>query len=216
MTLAELITHFRIYADDRNSDRYTDDTEPTLLLNRAQAEAQKKILAHDETYFTACIEHSIAASPNGQSEVTLPTDFSRALAVERLTSSEPVPAKWVSFGRRHLESTGEDVFVDSAMIDRPLVYLRGNKLGVARPKTGYTLRIFYNKQLTDLSDDADVSEIPLELHNWLALHAARLAILSEGQAFPLEQQYQEELADFASIIGHRQTQGTRTVHYHGD
>ena len=92
-------------------------------------------------------------------------------------------------------------------------YLRGTKLGVVAPSSSCTLRIWYIKRLADFAGDTDTTEIPAEFQNLIALQAAKLAMPSEMQSFPHQDEYEQETNRLAAYIECRQRQSPRYVNY---
>lgn len=208
MTLAEMRTYFRMLVDDRDASSWPP-TEVDNVLNRAQERVQMKINDADEGYFSACQSYSVEADADSF-EFSLPSDHQKVVAGERLVpGSEPVPARWVPFARRHAATAVVD--------DRPILYLRGGKIGVVAPSQSYTLRMWYVKRLADLVNDADVSEIPIEFHQLVCLEAARICCLADGKDFTKwEDAYNEQQAMLSLFIEDRQRQEPRSVHYVSD
>jgi hypothetical protein len=208
MLLSEIRTLVRIYINDPAVERIT---EASLLavINQSQAEIQKMIDEADEGYFSACKTYTVVASADAY-EFTLPTDCKKIMSVERMTSAKPVPAVWVPFAMRHIEPTSDTGVTTSTTA--PRVYIRGQKLGVIAPSDGYTLRMWYLKRVADLVAAGDISEIPVEFHNLIALHCAKLLMLAEERAFDKwQQEYQSELALLPMCIEIRQRQQPRYV-----
>jgi len=209
MTLTEIQTLLRLYINDQNSERWSD-ANLLPFINRAQADIQNLVDEQDEHFFSACKTYSVVADRDGY-EFTLPTDCKRIMQVERLTTTKPVPCTWVEFGMRHVEPVPDTLQIGS--LSSPRCYLRGTKVGVVAPADSYTLRMWYIKRLTDLSAGGDVSEIPLEFHGLLALHAARMILLSEGRDFEQwEKEYNEGMARIPMSLKSRQQHQPRYVH----
>jgi len=209
MNLSELLQLTRIYIDDPNSDRVSD-TKLTILLNRGQEELQKVIDDTDEGYFWACQNYAVTAS-SSSFEFNLPSNFKKAMLAEQLpdASSDPIPVIWSDFRRRHYNYSSNIWF--PTITFAPVAYIRSGKIGVVKPNTSYTLRLWYVKRLMDLATSGDVSEIPLEFHNLICLHAAMLLSGSEQRDFALINEYGAELQRLQTTIEPRQRQEPRYV-----
>lgn len=209
MTLSEMRTLARIFLDDRNSERWTD-AEVTSAINGAQEEVQKLIDDADEMYFSAGQNYNVVASSSSY-EFTLPTDCRKVVLAERLGTGDPVPARWTTLARRHLEYTS-NLFTPNEQAS-PLVYIRGNKIGVVKPDAAYTLRVWYTKRLADLSATSDTSEIPAEYHRLMCLWGAKTLCGAEERAFSedLEEELQASIARMTSHMEQRQRQTPRYV-----
>jgi len=201
MNLAEMVETTVNYLNDPRQTRFK---RPQIIrhLNRSQEEVKRKIAGVDETMFTALQDYAVVSSDDSL-EFTLPTDFSLLLAAEDVSQSVPVPAHRVEFATRH--DNYDDRVLPVGMSTSPTYYLRGNKLGIVRPKTAYTLRIAYVKELTELSDDADESEIPKDYHDLVCLGAAKRAYGSVSRPFPpeLEMIRQETIRDMLDELESR-------------
>lgn len=211
MTLTEMIARARIYLDDRNSELLTD-AEVTALINIGQEEIQKVINEADENFFSACQCYNVVPTVTSL-EFTLPTDLMKIIQAERVvTSGDAIPAKWVLFQRRHLDNMGN---VWPFLTTQPCCYLRGTKLGVVEPTETYELRVWYTKRLAALAAGADTSEIPVEYHNLVCLHAGRVGLGSQGKLFaePLAQEYNDSMHRLTQHIEDRQKQTPRNVIY---
>jgi hypothetical protein len=210
MNLTEMRTQARVYLDDRNSERFTD-AEVTLGLNRAQEELQKLIDDTDEMYFSAGQNYNVIASTTSY-EFTLPTDCKKVLLAERLSAdTDPVPARWTQLARRHFEYTN-NLFATNSVAS-PLCYLRGTKIGVVKPGSTYTLRIWYTKRLADLVSTLDTSEIPAEYHGLMCLWGSKFLTGSEDRPFSedLEEELQAGIIRLTSHMEQRQKQVPRYV-----
>lgn len=220
LTLSTLRTALREYIDDRNATRFGND-QCLNFLNRGQEVIQDIIDGADENFFSACQQYDVVANTDSY-EFTLPTNFKKLILVERLvTGSEPVPFTYVDFRRRHA-SAGDYIAVNfpGLSIDSGEYYLRGNKFGIVAPTSSYTVRAWYTYRIPDLVNDGDISEIPKEYCNLVAMNAA---ILSKGErvgnagALPdeLAAEYTAGIERLRSYIEARQRQGSRYVVYDG-
>lgn len=211
MTLADMKKLLRAYMNDKRGDRWRDADDVTVvtLLNRAQEDVQDIIDSVDERFFSKGQDYTVAATFDAY-EFDLPSDFKVVVGAERIVPNEPpIPATWCSFADRH--TAGRETFYGAAT-DTPLLYLRGNKIGVVNPTTGYTLRVWYTKRIPDLALEADVSEIPVQHHSFVALHAARLAYGSENRDFSRwETEYNRRATVLSEFMESRQRQEPKGI-----
>jgi hypothetical protein len=213
MTLADMVEHLRMYIDDRNSERYTADADLYKLLSRGQEEAQKQIDAVDRDYFSKCVTFSVVASTTDY-EFDLPTDCKQIMVAERLGSGDPIPVKWTPFATRNSEGPSAPYPTVGAPGSPPTCYLRAGKFGIVKPDSAYDLRMFYIRRLQEFAAPTDVSEVPLEHHNYIVLHAALLSSASEDRGFEKwQREYDRELEGLRSFTPGRQKQEPRSVIY---
>ncbi len=212
MTLADMKKLLRIYLDDRQADRWTDDTELELFLNEGQREVRKEILQVDESFFEECQSYTVVPDTDSY-EFTLPTDFLKVRVAERIVAGEvPVPATWTVFSQRHQwEPTYWEV--TTGRVVRPVCYLRNNRLGVVKPDSSFTLRVFYDKRLADLTQETDVSELPEEFHKLVVLQAAKEMLAAEDRVFGLQDEYNRQMLNIPLVLSSRQKQEPRYVRY---
>jgi hypothetical protein len=212
-TLLQLRTLFRQYVDDENSERITN-AEANVFINLGQSFVQQVIVDNDEWFFASCQSYSVVSEADSY-EFTLPSDFLVAILCERLRpGNRPIPANFVDFRQRHKETRSQGIYLDAELAQTPSVYLRGNNLGVVAPTSSYTMVLWYVKRLADLSSDGAVSSIPLEHHNLMALHAAKLS-KGEETVWPqaLEELYQLAIDRVRIFTEGRQRQQSRSVNY---
>jgi len=211
MTLVEMKQLFRAYIDDEFGDRFPDSgtVNPVTFLNRGQEAVQDIVDAADERYFSKGQDYTVVSTFDAY-EFDLPTDFKTLCAAERLTGDQPIPAAWCSFADRHVDPRSAPWLV--GLEDSPLLYLRGRKIGVVRPESGYTLRVWYTKKIPDLVNDADISLIPLNWHPLVVIHAAKLAFHSERRdASQWLDEYNREVSSLAEFIEGQQRQEPKYI-----
>lgn len=214
MTLANLRSTLRRHIDDRNSERFTD-AELLEELNNAQRDVQLIVNQADEGFFSACQSYSVVASTDSY-EFSLPTNLMKVILAERETTGVPIPAEWVDFRRRHVDSWNSDALDQNAQ-ETPRCYLRGNKVGVVAPSVSYTLRVWYTYAIADLANDSDESEIPAEHRDLLTLQAAKRIVGSSDPSGAIPEWLADELKEQTDLlrltIEKRHRQASREVAY---
>lgn len=207
MDLSEMLTRTRLYLDDTAGDRF-DDAQVTGFINAGQEECQKAIDEADEGFFSAVQTYDVVPCTTSL-EFDLRENFKKVILAERIiTGGDPVPAIWAPIQKRH-------EIHDTVTGQEPVLYLRGEKIGVVEPTETYTLRLWYTMRLPDLSASTDVSEIPLEYHNLVCLYASRLGLISEHRDIPksLSEEFEIEMNRMTSHVEARQLQSPRYVRY---
>jgi hypothetical protein len=222
LTLANLRDDLlRFYIDDRGTDRFTN-AELLPFLNVAQMDIQDVIDDANEWYFAGCQAFAVTTSATDGYEFTLPTDFKRAIQVERRVSSGlPIPAIWTKFSRRHLDRYVEinaNTSSSNSPASSPYISFKGNTLVVHDPKQAYTLDLWYTKRIADLTNDGDESDIPDQYRNLIAIQAAALVSGEgvDGLRPELAQLYQQGLANMRAYADTRQKQTAQRVVYIDD
>lgn len=204
MLLGEMVAVTRDYLDDPQGRRHK---RPNVVryLNAGQDDLKRVIEQADEGFFSTCVELSVVSGDNDY-EFDLPADFSKLLQLERLTDGSPNPAEPVRFQRRH--PIRDDRFLPAGFATAPTYYLRGNKIGIVKPDTSYTLRMFYSQNLDRLDQDSDETVIPRDYHDLICLMAAKRGFGAEQRQMPpdLNQLRQEQVVQLTGYIEDRQRQ----------
>lgn len=205
MNNGEIIEAAQQFIDDARGRRY-DKPVIRRFINSAMHELQRVMRQSDPSFFAEQVCFSVVAADDAI-EFDLPADFMQAIAVERLTSSHPVPATFVNFAERH--PTYDNRFLPDGLTTPPTYYIRGQKLGIVKPTESYTLRLMYSKALAITTTSSDIVDIPVEYHELLAISAAKRAIASEGGQFPrdLEQLRQEGMRELRESMDDRVNTG---------
>ena len=216
MNTAALLKLTRTLLGDPSGDRWSRD-ELLELINTAQETAQVEIVEADESFFDTFTELTVTAAPNDSLEFDLPSDCGKVKTVERVVSNgPPVPGDPVTFQERNtLPGGAGQAYSYYGYTAGPRYYLRGQKIGIVDPRTGYTARLHYQKVLPALDDDSDTSEIPVEHHRVLALHAAKLAYGITETPFPqdLDREYERKWNLMVHSVEGRRRQKPRYVRY---
>jgi hypothetical protein len=210
MNVAELIETTADYLDDPKHTRFK---RPPLLraLNSAQRSLKRKIEGVDPDFFQAIAEFAVVSDSDSY-EFTLPTDFVRAVQVERLDSGNtPIPMTKVPFQQRF---DGTDTrFLPAGFNTGGGYYIRGQVIGVPNPTEAYTMRLVYNKSLTALVDDITISEIPLDYHDLLCLEAAKYSFggTQHSMSSDLDELRKEGMQDMLLFVEDRGRTGQEFV-----
>ncbi len=211
-----MIALLRSYLDDIHGDKW----KPEKCLETLSMAQQELANLAEESFADltqGCANLTVVASDNDRYEFTLPADFTRLERAEKVVSGgRAVPATHVDFFDAESGKTAFDVFYALGTSSNPVVYIRGNKLGVVFPGEAYTLRIFYLRSLTELDDPNDVSEIPASFHSLVVLHATALGKAQEGRGGLTPDQrviYDRQMAAFLGHAMHRNARLHQTVTY---
>lgn len=212
MNLSEMRTRARLYLDDENAGQFTNG-EVTNLLNAAQQHVAQVIEEKDPYRFTDIETYSILADPDAY-EVQFPADFKKVLLVERSDGRDiPIVCSYVDFRRRHEGMSATEM--DPAFLGHPKFYLRGKWLGIVRPSTNMTIKVWYSRRLPDLVNDGDTSDVPSEHHDLICLDAAKRGFGATGVAMPqeLRELYDRQVSELQFSVSTRQSQDATQVRW---
>lgn len=208
-TLTNLISRVRFFIDEPTPQNWSD-SDLTYAINRGQEAVAKEIVHIFEDYFQKQTSFNTVA---GQELYPLTTaagaDFLKFKRLERTDTGEMVP--FLDINEKIAYGT---TLVSLATSNMGLsAYLEGNNLGLTPPPGSVIpLTSTYVYRLADLANGSDVSDIPAEWHDMMALYAAIDAIIKdEGNAVPLQNRWAEELNRMQRTIRSRQLQQPRQV-----
>jgi hypothetical protein len=176
MTLAQIRTLVLSYLDDPDAGYFTN-AQTLVWINNAQREVQKMLGQAFEGHFLKCVKTTMVV---GQREYQLPSDFKRLhrleIVVSGTTSADEVLRRVAKITRNQQDKT----FNNRGFPE--FYYFQGNYLVVVPASdTAYTLRLYYEYRLTDLSDDSDSSDIPAEHQEMIAVIAAIDGMIKDGR-----------------------------------
>lgn len=210
MNLADIRELFWTYTLDRAGRRLPPQVV-LRLINRGLVFVATKMGRKGEHYVSRAQNYSVTSTAQDL-EFDLPADFDSYRLAEKVPATgRPTPAVFVNFEDRLAWRADSASAVEDR---RPVVYIRGSKLGVVQPGGSYTLRLWYTSTSTDLVEDGDTPEgIPEKHHNLIALHAAKLALGSVGRSFSagLQEVYTDEVRELALSDRHEATTYVRTT-----
>lgn len=175
MTFLQMQDLVLSWLDDPDAGYFTRP-QVRVWLNNAQREVQKLVEQAFEGHFTKCVETTTVIN---QREYELPSDFKRLTRLELVLSGSTFPTQDVAILQK-ITPNQQDVLARQGQPQG--YYFKGSQLIlVPVPDTVKTLRMEYIYRLTDLSADADVSLVPDEFHEFIALLAARDGFLKDGR-----------------------------------
>jgi len=163
------------WLDDPDAGYFTRP-QVKAWLNNAQKEAQKDVEQAFEGHFVKCVQ---TQTVQGQREYDLPSDFKRTRRVVLVVSGSDFANENVLLLYK-ITPNSQDAY------DRygtpSVYYFKGNQLIlVACPQQAWPLRMEYIYRIPEMTLDADVSEIPIEYHEYVCLLAARDGFLKDGR-----------------------------------
>jgi len=175
MTFLQMQDLVLSWLDDPDAGYFTRP-QIRVWLNNAQREAQKLIEQAFEGHFVKCAETTTVIN---QREYELPSDFKRLTRLELVISGSSFQNQDVNILQK-ITPNQQDVL---PRLGTPQgYYFKGSQLIlVPVPDTVKTLRMEYIYRLADMTLDADVSLIPDEFHEYVALLGARDGFLKDGR-----------------------------------
>lgn len=187
MTLGEIKALARYWLDDDDGGYFTDAIM-NRFINQAQREAQKRLLQAGEEYYTICVETSTVAS---QRDYALPSDFYKLMRIERITSGSGDTAateRLYPLTRNEIDVAGYNG-ITGADLGLPYNYVINKDTFSLYPVPNVvkTIRLWYAPRVSDMDDDADIPDVPVDYHEYLAILAARDGFLRDGRSLaPIE------------------------------
>lgn len=173
MTRAELKTLMLSWVDDPNAGYFTE-ANLNAWLNNAQKHVQRQLIQSGELWYAQEVQTTLVVNTG---EYALPTDYLRLHRMqlilngtypnENRTTLDPVTpmqaAGWNS-------GTGQPT--NYYMKKASFVLLKV-------PDQAYTLAMLYSYLIEDMDSDADVPDVPVQYHEYLAVVATIDAFLKD-------------------------------------
>lgn len=176
MTFEEMQESVSYILDDLNFGYFTLP-QVKRWLNNAQFEAQKILIQSDESWFMKCVQTTCLV---GQSDYVLPEDFlktKRVQIVENTNTSNEIRTQIfpIVLSEQARFPTSNDY--------PATYYIKKNRLVmVPPPDNTYTIRLDYTYRLAELVNNYDVSEIPIQYHEYVVLLAAIDGFLKDDRS----------------------------------
>lgn len=176
MTFVQLQTMVSSWLDDPNNGYFTL-AEVKLWLNNAQREAQKMVIQAFEGHYRKVVETTMVQY---QREYQLPSDFKKLSRIEVILSGTTFQTESVTRLSKITENQ-QDMVTERA--GTPMAYyFKGDQVVlVPAPDDDKTLRLTYLYRVTDMSNDADLPDIPADYHEYLAVLATLDGLYKDGR-----------------------------------
>jgi hypothetical protein len=214
-TLLQLRSRVRFFIDEATQKNFTDG-DINYAINRGQENVVKEIQHLYEDFF----EKPVALNPNatppgtvpGVELYTLPTDFLKFKRIERTDTGETIPP--IDLNEKSTFGNAIPALVNMAGAGSGLsYYVSGNNVGFTPVSTDYIpITMTYVYRPADLVNDGDVSEIPAEWHDMMAVSAARDCVIKdEGDTTPYDTLWNNYLGSLMRTLRQRQIQDPKRV-----
>jgi len=174
------------YLNDRQL-RYWSKPELTVYLNEAQDELAEEI---NRIYREHFISSSTTPTVAGQALYSLPADMVELVSMEVVdstTDKEPQDLTEILLPHKRFYEILADA---NDKDDYSYFFVQGTnfRLAPGANSSNELIRIFFVKRLTPMVNNTDVSEIPAEHHEMLAIDAARRGLIKTRTLNPVLEQ----------------------------
>lgn len=176
MTFLELRNLVSYYLDDLQLAYFTS-IQVNRWINNAQESVQKKVIQAFEDMFVKCIQTSTVI---GQREYNLPDDF-RKLNRIQLILSGTTPQTENPFDLVKITRGEENTYFSNFGTPSAFYFLNKQIILTPAPDSLKTLRMDYTYRLEPLVADGDISEIPVEYHELIAISAVVDGLIKDGR-----------------------------------
>ena len=173
MNVGQIKAYVASLVDDLQFSYFTE-TELLRYINQAQQEVQKKLVLAGNNWY---VKITTAAMVVNQKNYTLPSDF---LKMNRVESVENPGVNEDRYPLCSISLNQKDNFDQSA--DSCAWYLIKDDIYLTpSPKTARILRYYYTYRIAEVTIDADIPDVPLEYHEYLANLVAQRCFLKDGR-----------------------------------
>lgn len=202
------------WLDDVDAAYYTTSIV-NLRLNLAMWELQKRLISANKEYFTICVKANTVAN---QQYYSLPSDFMQVVRLEWYETG--TSATSLSNRIEQMTPNQKDLLV--SVTGNPQYYTLG-KTGTGSsssrafilwpiPDRIVEVHLEYNYQVSFMSLDADVPDIPLEFHEYIPILATRDCLIKDARPIaPIETKLEEFETLLKQIAVQRQADSPRMV-----
>ncbi len=174
MTLTELQSLFAIYVNDPFGGYFTP-TIATTFLNNALIQAQRRLLKMHAAFYSVCTSTPLVID---QSQYALPSDFLALfdlwIDLDSETPPTTLPLKFIPLSQRH-------EFVPTSGTPTHFFMLKDSVNLVVQPDQVLTLEMIYAPKVSPMVNGSDVPDLPAQFHEYLALMAAKTAMMVDDK-----------------------------------
>lgn len=174
MTVGQIKAYVASMVDDLQFDYFTE-TELLRYINQMQAETQKLLIQAGNNWYTT-IDATQSTVVN-QGNYTVPTDFLKMNRIELVqnpgTNETRYAIQSITLNKK-----------DSICFDSDVAgfYILKSTLWLSPfPTTVKTIRMYYTYRIAAVAVDADIPDVPLEYHEYIADRVAEICFLKDGR-----------------------------------
>lgn len=166
MNFGEIKNLVLYWVDDLEAGYFTD-TQLSVFVNNAQKEIQKVLLKAHENYYTKRVQTTTVTN---QSDYMLPSDFMKVHRIELILSGT-APNE----DKRKLDQitmSEADLLQDKVSVPTAFYLHKDRLVLVPVPDDAKTLRMIYTPYVTDMSNNTEIPDVPVQYHEAIAIWAA--------------------------------------------
>lgn len=174
MTVGEIKAYVWSMVDDLNGDYFTSP-EVLRYINQMQQEVQKLLIQSGNNWYV--IIDQTQSTVINQGNYTVPTDF---LKMNRIELVQNPGVNETRYSIQSIPLSQKDAICFDS--DVAGFYLLKNTLWFSPfPTTVKTIRLYYTYRIPPVAVDADIPDVPLQYHEYLADRVAEICFLKDGR-----------------------------------
>jgi len=206
MNLAELRELTVTYLDDLQMGYFTE-AQLNSWLNNAQRKVQRILINEKQNFYLKCVQ---TETVENQCNLVLPSDFMMAHRIV-LVLSGTFPNENIST-LAPITLNEQDLINPTPSTPAAYYFKRNNLCLAPIPNQAYALRLTYSYEVTDMTNDNSVPDVPERYHELLSIFAALDGFVKDDR----DNTYLMKLADsyikdMKSEAQQRQEQASRSV-----
>ena len=174
MTVGQIKAYVASMVDDL---QFAYFTEPELLryINQMQQETQKLLIQAGNNWYTTI--DATQSTVINQGNYTVPTDFLKMNRIELVTNAGVNETRYsiqsITLNQKDAVSFDSDVAG---------FYILKSTLWLSPfPSTVRLIRMYYTYRIAAVAVDADIPDVPLEYHEYIADRVAEICFLKDGR-----------------------------------
>jgi hypothetical protein len=154
------------YLDDLEFGYFTQ-AQVKVWLNNAQRKVQRILIDMKQNYYLKCVEAETVAD---QCNLVLPSDFMMAHRIEIITGG--VYPNETKYTVAPITLMQQDLLAATPSTPQAYYFKRNQLCFSPIPDQVYTIRLTYSYEVTDMTSDVSVPDVPERYHELLAILAA--------------------------------------------
>lgn len=175
MNLGQLNTLVLSWLDDPDGTYFTP-AQVSVWLNNAQREVQKQLIQSGENYYVQKVSSTMVVDSDSYA---LPSDFLKCHKLEIVisgTGTSQVRSMLVPVTLVQLDQV-------SMTTGTPRAYIIKKNCFTARPipDNTYQMHLQYSYRVGDMTLDADLPDVPIQYHEYIAVVAALDGFIKDGR-----------------------------------
>lgn len=196
MTFVELQDLVLSWLDDPDAGYFTRP-QVSRWLNNALRECQKQLIQAESSWYMVAVQTNCIFTPNYKDAYTLPSDFLKLHRLEIFTQ-----------GVGTLPSDQSVLVTPMTPVEAmsvpqgpgcPTSYYLKKDCIVLRPypDQAYPLKLTYSYAVSEMTEDTDQPDVPVQFQEYLALLATRDGFLKDNRDFS---QFQGKISEYQALM----------------